>query len=223
MAYIAIANLKTQPVVQPLQPPKIKALLARLVDATRHGFRFPLLAALLIVGSAWLFLGVLEDVATGDPLVDVDVIVHGALQKLRTPWMDTAMVAATQLGDVQVVLPVILAALAWFVWCRAWRTCLYWLAAVGVAEILVKLLKVALHRPRPSRFYDGVEGFAFPATASMRTSCKATRATRCVTRRRPRWGSATRATLALLCSQARRVDQATQWHPHTTDRRYAQP
>ena len=42
----------------------------------RHGLRFPLLAALLILGSAWLFLGVLEDVATGDPLVDVDVIVQ---------------------------------------------------------------------------------------------------------------------------------------------------
>ena len=65
----------------------------------------------MILGSAWLFLGVLEDVATRDPLVDVDVIVHGVLQQLRTPWMDSAMVAATELGDVQVLLPVILAAL----------------------------------------------------------------------------------------------------------------
>ena len=56
-----------------LQLPTIKALWARLVDARRQGLRFPLLAALLILGSAWLFLEVLEDVATGDPLVDVDV------------------------------------------------------------------------------------------------------------------------------------------------------
>ena len=61
--------------MHPLQLPTIKALWARLVDARRPGLRFPLLAALLILGSAWLFLGVLEDVATGDPLVDVDVIV----------------------------------------------------------------------------------------------------------------------------------------------------
>ena len=46
--------------------------------------------------------------ATGDPLVDVDVIVHGLLQKLRTPWLDSAIVAATELGDVQVALPVFL-------------------------------------------------------------------------------------------------------------------
>lgn len=100
----------------------------------------------MILGSAWLFLGVLEDVATRDPLVDVDVIVHGVLQKLRTPLMDSAMIAATELGDVQVLLQVILASLAWVVWRRLWRPCLYWLAAVGVAQVLVKLLKVALHR-----------------------------------------------------------------------------
>ena len=156
--------MKEQPVVQPLQFPTIRALWARLIDARRHGFRFPLLSALVILGSAWLFLGVLEDVATGDPLVDVDVIVHGVLQQLRTPWLDSAMVAATELGDVQVLLPVILASLAWFVWRRVWRTSLYWLAAVGVAEVLVKLLKVALHRARPGLFYDGVERFAFPSS-----------------------------------------------------------
>ena len=74
--------------MQPLQLPTIRTLRARLVDAWRHGFRFPLLAASVILGSAWLFPGVLEDVATRDSLVDVDVIVPGVLQKLRTPWMD---------------------------------------------------------------------------------------------------------------------------------------
>lgn|GEM_PF-747474 len=155
--------MKRRPVLRPLQFPAIKTLLARLVDARRHGVRFPLLAALLILGSAWLFLGVLEDVATGDPLVGVDLIVHGVLQQLRTPSMDSAMIAATELGDVQVLLPVILASLAWFVWRRLWRTCLYWLAAVGTAEVLVKLLKATLHRSRPGLLYDGVESFAFPS------------------------------------------------------------
>jgi len=155
--------VKERSVVQRLQLPTIKTLWARLVDAKRQGLRLPLLATLVILGSAWLFLGVLEDVATGDRLVDVDVTVHGVLQKLRTPWMDSAMVAATELGDVQVLLPVILASLAWFVWRRLWRTSLYWFAAVGVAEVLVKVLKLALHRPRPGLFYNGVDSFAFPS------------------------------------------------------------
>ena len=33
-----------------------------------------------------------------------------------------------------------------------------------MAEILVKVLKVALHRSRPGLFYDGVESFAFPSS-----------------------------------------------------------
>ncbi len=73
------------------------------------------------------------------------------------------MVAATELGDVQVLLPVILASLAWIVWRRHWVASLYLLAAVELAQLLVKGLKVALHRSRPSLFYDGVESFAFPS------------------------------------------------------------
>lgn len=150
--------------MQPLQFVAIRTLWARLVDAWHHGFRFSLPAALVVLGSAWLFLKVLEDVATRDLLVDIDVIVHGVLQQLRTPWMDSAMVAATELGDLQVLLPVILASLLWFAWRRLWWTCLYWLAAVGVAQVIVKLLKVVLHRSRPALFYDGVESFAFPSS-----------------------------------------------------------
>ena len=90
-------------------------------------------------------------------------MVHDIIQKLRTPSMDSVMVAVTEMGDVQVLLPVILAALSWFVWHRLWQTGLYWLAAIGLAEILVKVLKVMLHRPRPSLLYDGVERFSFPS------------------------------------------------------------
>jgi len=152
-----------RPVLRPLQTHRLKRLLAWLGDAKRRGFEFPLLAALGILGSAWLFLEVLEDVATSDPLVDVDVIVHGVLQQLRTPSMDSVMVAMTELGDVQVVLPVVAASLAWFLWHRLWRTSLYWLAAIAVAELLVKVLKFALHRSRPGLLYDGLESFAFPS------------------------------------------------------------
>ena len=150
---------------QPRFPPFKKNLVVRLPDPSHHGFLFPLMAALLILASAWLFFGVLEDVVAHDPLVDVDVMVHDTLQKLRTPPMDHVMVAMTGIGDVQVIFPIILAALAWFVWHRLWQTRLYWLAVIGLAEILVKVLKFTLHRPRPLSplVYDGVESFSFQA------------------------------------------------------------
>ncbi|MEO5672485.1 MAG: HAD-IC family P-type ATPase [Ramlibacter sp.] len=164
MQRIAIHAMRSKPGLHRHRFPSVKDMVARLPDPGRTGFLFPLLAALVILGSAWLFLGVLEDVVSHDPLVEVDVTVHDILQKLRTPLMDSVMVAVTEVGDVQVLLPVILATLAWFIWHRLWQTSLYWLAAIGLAEILVKILKFALHRPRPSVLYDGVERFSFPGS-----------------------------------------------------------
>lgn len=163
MQRITIHINHSEPILHQHRFPSFKNVVARLLDPKRHGFLFPLVAALVILGSAWLFLGVLEDVASHDPLVEVDIVVHDILQKLRTPSMDSVMVAVTEVGDVQVVLPVILAALAWFVWRRLWQTSLYWLAAIGLTEILVKVLKFTLHRPRPSLLYDGVGRFSFPS------------------------------------------------------------
>ena len=124
MRQIAISANQSGPILHQPRFPPFKNLVVRLLDLSQHGFLFPLMAALLILGSAWLFLGVLEDVVTHDPLVDVDVMVHDTLQKLRTPPIDGVMVAMTEIGDVQVILPIILAALAWFVWHRLWQTSL---------------------------------------------------------------------------------------------------
>lgn len=120
-------------------------------------------AAVLVLGGTWLFFGMLEDVISGDPLVVVDAMVHDAIQSLRTPVVDRFMVGLTELGDVQVVIPVILVALGWFIAHRLWRTAIYWLAAVGVAEALVKVIKLTLHRHRPGALYAGIEQFSFPS------------------------------------------------------------
>ena len=123
---------------------------------------FVVVSATLVVGGAWLFLGILEDVVTRDPLVEVDVLIYDVLQMLRGPLADRLMRGTTALGDVEVVLPVIVAALAWFVANRYWRTAIFWLVAVGVAEILVMAIGLALRRSRPpgaSMAYS----FSFPS------------------------------------------------------------
>lgn len=124
---------------------------------------FVFVAAIVVVGSTWLFFGVLEDVVTHDPLVDVDVVVYRFLQSVRTRPMDSIMVALTELGDSQVLFPVILLVLVWFAIHRLWLTAAYWLVAVGVAELLTKVLKFVLHRQRPGVLYLGIEEFSFPS------------------------------------------------------------
>ena len=147
----------------PARPrPKMPAIRTWLLSRKSPRW-FLLAAAVLVLGGSWLFLGILEDVISGDPLVTVDAFVHESIQSLRTPAVDRFMVAVTELGDVQVVLPVIMVVLGWFIALRLWRTAVYWLAAVGVAEALVKVIKLALHRQRPGALYVGAEQFSFPS------------------------------------------------------------
>ncbi|MFP4896056.1 HAD-IC family P-type ATPase [Paraburkholderia sp. EG304] len=116
----------------------------------RIGVRNLLVATVLVIGGVWLFFGVLEDVVSHDPLVDVDVAIHVAMQPLRFPALDSVMVAASELGDAAVTVPVMFVVLGWFVWQRELRSGLYWVAAIGLAEVFVETVKFVIQRPRPT-------------------------------------------------------------------------
>jgi len=134
-----------------------------LLDPTRPESFGLLVAAALILGGAWLFLGILEDVVSNDPLVQFDQVAFNALQALRTAWTDEAMIIATELGSAPVVIAVIAAVSGVLALKRYWRTLAYWLAAVGFAQALVWTLKATLGRARPIAMYSGMEQFSFPS------------------------------------------------------------
>lgn len=136
---------------------------ARIFDlAAGERYALVLLGALLVAG-LWLFLGVLEDVVTGDPLVRADVAVYHLLQGLRTAWGDRFMVAITEIGDAFVTTALTLAVVGWLAWWRAWRAVGYWLGAVVCATLFTNLIKVILHVPRPVELYTGWSAFSFPS------------------------------------------------------------
>ena len=122
------------------------------------------LAVLLVLGGVWLFLGILEDVLSGDPLVTVDRMLHEGLQGLRAPLIDHVMVAISELGDATVTVPVFAAVLITLLLRREWRSAGYWIAAIAAAEASVKLLKFAVQRSRPVSIYAGIESFSFPSS-----------------------------------------------------------
>ncbi len=134
-----------------------------LLDPMRPESLGLLIGALLLLGGAWLFLGILEDVVSNDPLVQFDHVVFSALQNLRTVWADKAMIVATELGSAMVAIPVIAALSVVLAWRRCWRTLAYWLTAVGFAQALVWILKMTLERARPIAMYDGADQFSFPS------------------------------------------------------------
>lgn len=134
-----------------------------LLDPARPESFGLLVAAAVLLGGAWMFLGIAEDVVSGDPLVQFDHVVFTALQKLRTGLVDQVMIAATELGSATVAVAVIAAVSVVLAWKRCWRTLAYWLAAVGFAQALVWILKMTLERARPIAMYDGAERFSFPS------------------------------------------------------------
>ena len=73
------------------------------------------------------------------------------------------MVAASELGDAAVTVPVILVVLAWLVWQRRLRSAAYWISAVAVAKLFVVTLKFVMRGARPSSIYEGLQGFSFPS------------------------------------------------------------
>jgi undecaprenyl-diphosphatase len=142
----------------------LSTLVLRLVGSAKN--EVPILALLIatLIGATWLFLGIAEDVITGDPLVVFDQSVFAVLQELRTRTADTLMVAVTELGDTSVVLTMVGAVLALLVFHRSWRTALYFLAAVGGASLFNTAIKLAVHRSRPiPDLYTGWSDYSFPS------------------------------------------------------------
>jgi len=124
-----------------------------------------LVAALILLASGWLFLGIVEDVATQDRLVQLDVATYHFLHGLRTSVGDRIMLVATGLGSVAVLLPLTVLVAAWLALRRCWQSLRYWIAAALLSQLLIALLKFALQRQRPFNPYPGdlFQQFAFPS------------------------------------------------------------
>jgi len=138
--------------------------LLSLLDPAQKETKALILSGAVLVGAVWIFLGVLEDVVSGDPLVRADTAVYALLQSLRTSPGDAVMVAVTELGDSSVVITVAIVVLLWLAWQRAWRTAAYWVTAVALASVFNTAIKVALNRSRPVEdLYSGWSAFSFPS------------------------------------------------------------
>lgn len=150
--------------------PRLAWLLGDLLEPGRPPSRTLVFWLLLLIGGTWMFLGVLEDVLTLDPLVQADKAFFHLFQSLRGPLGDRLMVILSELGDRVVVTTVTQFIAFWLVWRRAWHDLLYWLSAVVFGTLAVGVFKATLQIPRPIDLYSGVDVYSFPsghATMSM--------------------------------------------------------
>ncbi|MDB5956506.1 bifunctional DedA family/phosphatase PAP2 family protein [Ramlibacter sp.] len=142
---------------------RIPRMARGILEPAGAGGQAMLVGAVLLLAAGGLFLFLLEDVITNDPLVQADRSVFTFLQQLRTEDVDQVMVLITELGSVGVLLPLVVAVLAWLLWRRCWRSARYWIACAAFGELLVQVLKHTLGRARPLALYGGNERFSFPS------------------------------------------------------------
>ena len=142
----------------------VSRLVHQLLDPAGNELRIITVLVLAMSAGTWLFLGIMEDVFSGDPLVNVDVGVYQFLQGFRSTLSDAVMVTITELGDTVIVVAVTVAVLAYLALNRARHTIVFFLGAIAGASALNTAVKVALHRARPvDGLYTGWSAFSFPS------------------------------------------------------------
>lgn len=124
---------------------------------------------LFLVGASWLFGGIAEDVAHGDPLTVIDKNIAEWLHERTTPGMVALMQYITDLASPAWVAGAACLTGLFFWWKRSWYRLLGLLLVVPGGMVLGFLLKMAFHRSRPS-FADSVlifQGYSFPSGHTM--------------------------------------------------------
>lgn len=111
--------------------------------------------------------GIIEDILTGDPLVAVDRWVIEHILYFRAPSVTKAVTAFTQLGGAVVILSGSVIISAYFFIKKRFDSLIAFFAAVLGGNILVLMLKISIHRPRPERPLVETEGFSFPSSHAM--------------------------------------------------------
>lgn len=135
-----------------------------LLDPSSHEARALLILGSILVCAAWLFVSILEDVVSADPLVRADHGLHELVQSLRTPWGDRIMVFVTQFGDGVVIAGMALVVVAWLLLAGHRRAGAYLGATLVFGQLAALAIKFAVERPRPvPSLYDGISEFAFPS------------------------------------------------------------
>lgn len=107
------------------------------------------LSALILVGAAWLFGGITEDVISGDPLTDVDVTIANWFGAHSTPVVTEVMRLLSRLHGPFAMTAMVCGLALFLAWKRQWRWLVMFLIAVPGGMLLNAVIKEIIHRPRP--------------------------------------------------------------------------
>ena len=141
-------------------------LRARLSPEGQFGLHLTI-GSVALIGSAWLFGGIAEDLLTGDPLTIVDVIISEWFRVHGTPSLSVRMEEVTLLASTVAVLSLCVAVAIVLLWKRWWYGLLALVLVVPGGLLLNFLLKVAFARQRPGWSDVNLPGYSFPSGHTM--------------------------------------------------------
>lgn len=125
-------------------------------------FGFVALAACLV-----LLGSIAEDVRNQEASF-LDTVATPLLHGLANPTLDEVMSALTDLGSTIIVVPVLVAAIAWLLWQGYRRHAVFLAVAVVGSFVLNETLKLIFHRPRPQLAWATiVPEYSFPSGHAM--------------------------------------------------------
>ncbi len=156
-----IVNRDVQKLVE--RHPRTFAFLKRRLNRERFSGLPLTLILVAFVYVVSLFLGIVEDIITSDPIVAADIRVANLLYAFRDMELITFFTWVTLLGKWEIVFggAIVATILLWL-----WRKRVYvfslWFTLIG-SEIFNLLGKLAFHRPRPEIAYYAEHGFSFPS------------------------------------------------------------
>lgn len=138
--------------------------LARTLDPDDPSVLFALVWAALLVAASVGFIGLAEDVAGNEAIVEADLAISRFVQDWRTAWLDRFMIIITMLGDGPVIATVAGATALWLAWQRLWRTLAAFALGIALSTAFVPFTKSILNRARPlTDLYTGADSFSFPS------------------------------------------------------------
>lgn len=121
------------------------------LDPTEVQARAIVVVSITLVGSLWLFGGVLQDVVAGDPLVRADQTLFEFLQLFRTAWANHIAIIFSGLGSGAVLAAVVGGSGLWVGFHGRWRALVYLVAAVGGAGVLSVVVHAMVEDVGPSQ------------------------------------------------------------------------
>jgi membrane protein DedA with SNARE-associated domain/membrane-associated phospholipid phosphatase len=118
---------------------------------------------ILFILALFSFGEIAEDVIDKETLFHFDLRIQRLVEGVISPRATEFMVDITNFGGVYLVITIIVVVLTYLLYKGDWWRVFTFFLAAGLGEILLTLLKLSFHRPRPAHHLTVVHGYSFPS------------------------------------------------------------